>query len=55
MSLALYGFSKLAKYKEFTMNGGYFQIMYEQIFVLLQVASNDFSLLIDSLNELIKQ
>lgn len=56
MSLALYGLSKLAKYKEFTdANLGYFQMMEEKIFTLLHIASNDFSLLIDCLNELIKQ
>ena len=56
VSLSIYALSKMSKYKDFVdSNSGYFRTVVETIFQIMLKSANDFSMLIDSIHELIQQ
>ena len=55
VSLSVYGLSKMCKYRDFVdQNPDYFRTIVETIFEIMLKSANDFSMLVDSINELIQ-
>jgi hypothetical protein len=55
VSLSVYGLSKMCKYRDFVdQNPDYFRTIVETIFEVMLKSANEFSILVDSIHEIIQ-